>query len=164
MEEDIDISGFAGSERVQHRRVTCRGDAAEFRAIVERTIAFVKQYSDTVGSGDLAAAYALTDSSLQKRMKFERFKAEHEDAEKRYHGPALEYQIERFVYVLADDAARQDKKDKGWDKRVPREERRARLLGFWVRNREKNTGCRGRLWITEENGEYRVAEFDFYFD
>jgi hypothetical protein len=162
--EDFDISGFEGSERVQHRGVTCRGDAAEFRPIVERTIAFVKLYSETVGSGDLVAAYALTDSSLRQRMRFERFEEEHREGERMYRGPALEYQIERFVYVLADDAARQDKSDKGWDKRVPRERRRSRVLGFWIRNREKNTGCRGRLWITEEDGEYRVADFNFYWD
>jgi hypothetical protein len=160
----IDFSRFAGSELVQHKDVECRGEPGEFRSIVERSIAFVKKYSETLGLGDSAGAYAMAGASLRGRMTFEEFEEEHRQAEMTYRGPALEYQIERFVYVLADDAARNDKQDKGWSKDVQRECRRSRIIGFWIRNREKRTGCRGRLWITEEEGEYRLAEFDFYRD
>ena len=162
--DTIDISTFAGAEQVGHKGVSCWGDPAEFRSIVERSIAFARKYSDTLGSGDLAGAYALTGASLRKRMSFEKYERVHQQGEAEFHGPALEYLIERFVYVLADDAARQDKKDHGWESDIPRECRRSRLIGFWIRDREDQSGCRGRLWITEENGEYRLADFDFYGD
>ena len=158
----IDINKLTGSEQVEHKFVECRGDPSEFPSIVQRTIAFVKTYSDTVGRGDLAGAYALTDSSLRARMTQKLFEERHREAAGKFRGPALEYRIERFVYVLANDAARQDPKDKGWEKDIPRGRRRSRVIGFWIRNRENCSGCRGRLWITEEDGDYRVADFDFY--
>ena len=161
---DFDVSTFAGGEHVLHKSVECRGDAADFRSIVERSIAFVIAYSGTLGRGDLAGAYALTDTSLQRRMAFEQFEELHKQAEIEFDGPALEYQIERFVYVLADGAARQDKKDKGWQKDIPPESRRSRIIGFWIRDQAIRSGCRGRLWIVEENAEYRLADFDFYGD
>jgi len=55
------------------KAVDCWGDPAEFRAIVERTIAFVRKYSNTLGSGDLSAAYVLTGASLRERMDFDKF-------------------------------------------------------------------------------------------
>ena len=160
----INIGGFVGGQYVQHADVECRGEPAGFRPIVERSIAFVRKYSATLGSGALAAAYELTSASLRARIDFARFEQIHQQAESEFRGPALEYRIERFVYVLADDAARNDKTDKGWRNDIPRDARRSRIIGFWVRNRENNSGCRGRLWITEENGEYRLADFDFYGD
>lgn len=161
---DIDITPFAGSEHLQHRSVECRGEPAAFRAIVERTIAFAHAYSETLGSGDFGAAYSMTDSCLRDRMTLDQFVREHQQAEAEFRGPAFEYRIERFVYVLADETARNDKKDRGWRKDIPRERRRSRLLGFWIRNRASNCGCRGRMWITEEDGQFRLADFDFYGD
>jgi hypothetical protein len=160
----IDITGFRGAEHVQRTEVSCYGDPAEFRPIVERTIAFVRNYAETLGSGDLSAAYALTGASLRERMDFDKFVRIHQKAEREFHGPALEYLIEMFVYVLADDAARNDPSDHGWHKNIPRPLRRARIIGFWIRDRSDSSGCRGRLWITEEDGEYRLADFDFYGD
>jgi hypothetical protein len=161
---DIDITGLLGSEHVQRKQVDCWGDPAEFRSIVERTIAFVRNYSETLGGGDLSAAYALTGASLRERMDFDKFVQVHEEAEREFHGPALEYLIEMFVYVLTDETSRNNPKDRGWHKNIPRAVRRARIIGFWIRDRSDNSGCRGRLWITEEDGEYRIADFDFYGD
>src|SRR5262245_20374382 len=80
----IDIRGFDGGEHVEHTDVTCRGDPAEFRSIVERSIAFVRTYSQTLGSGDLAGAYALTSASLRERMDPARFEQLHREAESEF--------------------------------------------------------------------------------
>ena len=171
--EDLDISAFAGSEHVQHKSVYCRGNQSGGREVVERSIEFALRYAKTVGSGDLKAAYALCDTGLRAAMTFEQFLQAHRDAEREFrfgkwheHGPALEFHIERFAYVLSDDSEREksNTSDEGWFKGTAKQNRRSRVIGFWIRNGEKKTGGRGSLWLAEEHGEYRVANFDFTRD
>ena len=64
---ELDISGFAGGEQVAHKGVTCRGDPAEARAVIEQSIALLGRYAEALGRGDFAAAYAMTDTGLRTR-------------------------------------------------------------------------------------------------
>jgi hypothetical protein len=163
---ETDITPFAGSQHVKHKAVYVRGDPAATRPIVERAIEFAREYSQTLGSGNLKVAYALTDTGLQKAMSFKQFENENQDASRQFGGPALEFQIERFAFILADNTARQksNTSKEGWHKDTPKENRRCRVIGFWVRNRATQSGCRGSLWLSEEDGRYRLANFDFYGD
>src|SRR5688500_18303958 len=55
---ELDISEFAGSEKVTHKGVICRGDRSGAQDVFERCIAFVQRYSQTLVGDDIAAAYA----------------------------------------------------------------------------------------------------------
>src|SRR5687767_15244178 len=98
----------------------------------------------------------MTDGGLREMMSFKQFVKIHQDAQRQFGGPALEFQIERFAFVLADQSARQQSKTsrEGWAKGTAKDSRRCRLIGFWVRDREAQSGGRGSLWISEENGQY----------
>jgi hypothetical protein len=139
------------------------GEVGRVQEIVEKTIDLVQRYSRLVGDGDFDAAYRLTASGLQAGMSKERFMAQHEQAAKRYHGPALDYLIDRFQFIYADEVARQKSKaDEGWPKATPKEERCSCVTGFWIRDRSNRTGCDGGFLISEERAEYRIAHFTFY--
>ncbi len=163
---DVDLSGFSGSDQVQHKQVFCRGNPAGAREVIERSIALIQRYSHTLGRGDFSAAYAMTDAGLRAAINTAEFVKVHQEAERKYHGPALQYLLERFAYVLTDESARQDSntKKEGWPKGTAKENRRCRVIGFWIRDLATQAGCRGSIWISEEAGEYRVAKFDFYTD
>jgi hypothetical protein len=163
---ETDISDYAGSQHLKHKGAYVNGDPADLRTIVERAIEFTCRYSQTLGSGDLKAAHAMIDSGLRRTMSFGEFVKVHKDADRKFGGPALEFQIERFAFILTDSTARQKSKSSqhGWQKETPKEERRCRLIGFWLRDCAKGSGSRGSLWLSEENGEYRLANFDFYSD
>lgn len=160
---EMDISGFAGSEHVRDKMATFDGNSSEVRGIIESSIVLVQHYSGLVGSGDFEAAYALTDSGLRAWMSFKRFVGDHERAAQEFHGPALEFRIYRINYVYADDAARKKSNTsiEGWSKGTLKENRRAGVSGFWIRNRAAQTGCGGTLWVAEEE-QYRIAKFDFW--
>ena len=163
---EIDISDFAGAEHVEYKFVMPRGDPAGARLVVERTIDLVCRYAELIGRGDFRSAYGMTDPALRERMDLDSFIAIHCDGEKEFGGPALEFVIERFAYVLTDDAARRQSNTskEGWLKGTSKPDRRARVIGFWVRNAAQRSGCRGSIWITEHDAEYRVANFNFYRD
>lgn len=161
---EMDISGFAGSQHVKEKLVSFKGDAGGVREIVERTIVAVRRYSEVLGRGNFEAAYALTDSGLRAWMSYRRFVNDHERAAREYHGPALEFHIDRFNYVYADDTARKrsNTSAEGWPKGTQKENRRGAVGGFWIRDRTAQTGCGGTLWIAEEGGDYRIARFNFW--
>jgi hypothetical protein len=87
-----------------------------------------------------------------------------ERAAQDYGGPAVEFLIQRFNSVLADDAVRKQSNTsaEGWPKGTPKENRRAAVGGFWIRDRAARTGCGGSLWVAEENAAYRIAKFNFW--
>lgn len=161
---EMDISGFAGSEHVKEKMVTFEGDSNAVRRIVEASLILVRRYSQVLGSGDFDAAYAMTDSGLRAWMSLQRFIGDHERAAREFHGPALEFHIDRFNYVYADDAARKKSNTsvEGWPKGTPKANRRGAVGGFWIRDRAAQTGCGGTLLIAEEGGEYRIAKFTFW--
>jgi hypothetical protein len=161
---EMNIAKFAGAKYVEEKMVRYEGDKAGVRPVVEQTIALVRDYAKAVGSGDFEAAYEMTDSGLRAWMNFKRFVGEHERGAKEWGGPPLEYHIERLVYVYTDADARKksDTRLEGWPKKTPKENRRAQVVGFWIRDRKAQTGCGGSLWVAEEGGKYRVAKFDFY--
>jgi hypothetical protein len=160
---ELDLSGFAGSKQVKEKRVTYAGDEGGVRKIVESSIVLIERYARVLGAGDFEGAYALTDSGLREWMSLKRFISDHERAAEEYHGPALEFHIDRFNFVYADDAARKKSTaDEGWPKGTPKENRRAGVGGFWIRDRSDQTGCGGTLWIAEEQGLYRIAKFNFW--
>jgi hypothetical protein len=161
---EMDISGFAGSEQVKEKMATFDGSPIGVRGIIESRIVLVQHYSGLVGSGDFEAAYALTESGLRAWMSFKRFVGDHERAAQEFHGPALQFLINRINYVYADNAARKKSNTsvEGWPKGTPKENRRAGVSGFWIRDRAAQTGCGGTLWVAEEEGQYRIAKFDFW--
>ncbi len=159
----MDISGFAGAKNVETKTTEYAGDPNGVRPVVERSLELVKNYSEAVGRGDFEAAYRLTGAGLQEWMTFKKFVGAHEKAAKEYGGPALEFHVDGFRFVLADDAARnKSNADEGWPKTTPKEVRRSRLVGFWIRDKAAETGCWGSFYITEEDKEYRVAKFEFF--
>jgi hypothetical protein len=160
----INISPFAGSDSVKEKVAGFEGDPARVREVVERSIAFVQHYTRLVGSGDFAAAYALTEAGLRAAMSFKKFVGEHESASAEYGGPALEFRIGEVAYVLADERARRKSNTsaEGWFKGTAKEARRSRVIGFWIRDRSAQTGCGGGLWIAAEDNDYRIAKFDFW--
>lgn len=161
---EMDISGFAGSEQLKEKIATFDGNPSEVRGIVESSIVLVRRYSGLIGSGDFEAAYAFTDSGLRARTSFKKFVGDHERAAQEFRGPALEFRIHRINYVYADDAARKKSNTSvdGWPKGTPKENRRAGISGFWIRDHAAQTGCGGTLWIAEEVTQYRIAKFDFW--
>ena len=157
---ELDISEFAGSENVTHKGVICRGDPSGAREVFERCIAFVQRYSQALVRNDIAAAYAMADNGLRAAMSFDEFTNLHQHGDgPRRRGPLTEFVPERVVYVLTDDEARQasNTAKEGWHKATAKENRRSRVIGFWYRDRKANTICRGALWLSEENCEYRLA-------
>jgi hypothetical protein len=161
---ELDITGFAGSEQVKDKMVKYEGDSSGVRSIIESSIILVRRYAHVLGLGDFEAAYALTDSGLRGWMTYKRFVGDHERAAREYHGPALEFLINRFTYVYADAVARKKSNTslEGWPKGTQKENRRGSVSGFWIRDRAAQTGCGGSLWIAEEEGEYRIAKSDFW--
>jgi hypothetical protein len=99
-------------------------------------------------------------------MTFDEFLEVHRRAERRHGGPALEFLIERLAYVLTDAEARRRSRTvkEGWPRDTAQQDRRGRLLGFWIRDAAAQAGCRGAIWFAEEGGEYRVERFEFYDD
>jgi hypothetical protein len=160
---ELDISEFAGSDNVPHKGVICRGDPSGAREVFERSIAFVRRYSQTLVRNDIAAAYAMADDGLRAAMSFDKFKNLHQHGDgARRQGPLTEFVPERVVYVLTDDEARQasNTAKEGWHKATAKENRRSRVIGYWYCDRKSNTICRGALWLSEEKGEYRLANLD----
>jgi hypothetical protein len=159
--EDLSIAGMQGSEIVEHKTLLCIGDTSGARAVVEGSIAFVGRYSQVLAESGFAAAYELTDTGLREIMTREQFIKLHEEGEDNRwcRGPLLEFRIERFAYILTDDAARQATKSAkdDWPKGTAKTHRRSRVIGYWIRDRAAQTICRGAIWISEENGEYRLA-------
>lgn len=160
---EMDIAGFAGSEHVKDRKASYKGDPNGVRPVVESSIALVRRYSRLIGTGDFKGAYELTDSGLRTWMNLKKFEGEHERAAQEYSGVTLQYILNQFAYVYADEASRKkSSSEEGWPKLTAKENRRARVLGFWVRDRVAKKGCGGALWIAEENKVYRIAKFDFW--
>ena len=160
--EDMDISGWPACEALKEKTVGYRGDPQKVRPVVERSIEVIQRYSACVGHGDFDAAYQLTAAGLRAWMTPKRFMTEHEQAGKTYGGLPKDYLIYRLVFVYSDDAARKKSTaDEGWPKTTPKEERRSCVSGFWICNRAAQTGCAGSFLISEEEGEYRIAKFDF---
>jgi len=161
---EADIKGFAGTENVPDKSVKYYGDVLGVRSVVESTLEFVRHYADVLGSGNFLSAYALTDFALQARMSYAEFLAEHQAAEKMYHGPCLEFELQCLVYVLTDEAGRKNSNqaDDRWPKSTPQETRRSAVNGFWIRDRPARTGSGGILWLAEENHHYRLAKFEFF--
>jgi len=160
---ELDASKFVGAEAVENKTVPYWGNPANVRNIVEKTLELLRRYTSAIAKGDFDAAYAMTAGGLQAWMTKKRFVTEHEQAAKRYGGPAVEYRVDNFQFVYADDSARQkSKSDEGWPKSTPKEERRSCVIGFWIRDRKAETGCWGGFLFSEENGEYRIAKFTFY--
>ena len=160
---EMNATNFAGSDHVECKMVPYIGSADHVRLIFERSVGLVRLYTDAIGRGDFHSAYTLTASGLRAWMSLKRFVTAHEQATRRYGGPALEFHIKNFQFVLADEGARKKSKaDEGWAKSTPKEERRSCLIGFWVRDRSAQTGCWGGFLLSEENGEYRIAKFTFY--
>ena len=161
---EIDIRKFRGAKTVEQSVASFKGDAGGVQPIVEGSIALIRQYSDLIGAGDFNGAYQLTDVGLQAYMSKKEFVAEHERAARKYGGPALEFELKQFAYIFADELVRKDSNTskEGWPKLTAKENRRCRVIGFWIRNRTTKTGCAGALWIAEEQRCYRVAKFTFY--
>lgn len=161
---EMDITSFAGADAVKEKQVPFKGESNGVRRIIERSIAVVQDYAKAVGSGDFQRAYALTDSGLRAWMTFRRFVGGHERAAQEYGGPALDFLLERFNCVYADNVARKtiNTAVEGWPKGTPKENRRSGVNGFWIRDRAAQTGCAGTLWIAEESGNYRIAKFNFW--
>jgi hypothetical protein len=159
----MDISEFAGAKNVETKTTEYAGDSNGVRQVVERSLELVKNYSEAIGRGDFEAAYRLTGAGLQDWMTLKRFIGAHEKAAREFDGPALQFNVEAFQFVLADDTARKKSTaEEGWPKKTTKEARRSRLLGFWIRDKAANTGCGGAFWITEENNDYRIAKFEFF--
>jgi hypothetical protein len=160
---EMNIGKFAGVKHVKRKRTAYAGDPDGVGPIVEHSVDLIQRYSEAVGRGDFEAAYRLTGAGLRDWMTFKRFVSTHEKAAREYGGAALEFQIDEFLFVLADAAARKKSTaDEGWPKATPKDVRRSRLVGFWIRKKSLQTGCWGAFWITEENNDYRVAKFDFF--
>ncbi len=158
----LDISEFSGNEFVGTKEVAYLGKPDGVREVVERSIELVRRHAETLGHGDFDMAYGDTGPSLRKWMSLKRFKALHKEAAERYGGPPLQFQIDQFGLVLADDKGRsKSSKEEGWPSSTPKEGRRTNLSGFWIRDDEQH-GCHATYWITEEDGEYRIAKFDFW--
>ena len=158
----MDISGFAGAKNVETKTTEYEGDPNGVRLVVERSLELVKNYSEAVGRGDFEAAHRLTGAGLQEWMTFKKFLGAHEKAATEYGGPALEFHVDSFLIVLADDTARKSAAVGDWPKTTLKEVRRSKLIGFWIRDKAAQTGCWGSFYITEENKEYRVAKFEFF--
>jgi len=125
--------------------------------------ALVRHYTEAIGRSDFHTAYTLTASGLRAWMSLKRFVTAHDQAARAYGGQALEYHINSFQFIFADEAARKKSKAaEGWPKSTPKEERRSCLIGFWIRDRPAQTGCWGGFLISEEDSEYRIANFTFY--
>jgi hypothetical protein len=158
----LDVSGFAGSDYVKTRDTAYRGDPAAVRSVFERSVAMVCRHTEAVSRGDFQSAYDDAGADLKAWMSLKKFETTHKEASSRYGGSPMEFQIDGFAFVLADEQARKKStKDEGWPKTTPKETRRAKLTGFWIRDGERH-GCHGSFWITEESGEYRIAKFDFW--
>ena len=158
----MDISEFAGAKNVETKASEYAGDPNGVRPIVERSLELVNNYSEAIGRGDFERAYALTGGGLRDWMTFKKFVNAHEKAAKEYDGPALEFHVDGFLFVLADDAARKSAAIGDWPKTTLKEVRRSKLIGFWIRDKAARTGCWGSFYITEEDKEYRVAKFEFF--
>jgi hypothetical protein len=160
---EMDITQFAGSEHLKQKVVSYKGVASGVLPVVERSIELIQRYSRLIGRGDFESAYLLTAAGLRGWMSLKRFVTEHEQAARTYGGPALEYLIHKFQFVYSDDAARRKSTaDEGWPKATPKQERRSCVTGFWIRDRDAQTGCAGGFLISEERHEYRIAKFTFY--
>jgi len=158
----LDVTGFAGSEFLKTKDTAYQGAPDGVRSIVEHSIAIVRGHTEAVGRGDFLTAYEDTGADLRAWMSFKRFQTAHSDASSRYGGPPMEFQMDGFAFVLADgQARRKSTRDEGWPKTTPKETRRAKLTGFWIRDTQRH-GCHGSFWITEESDAYRIAKFDFW--
>ncbi|MGC3956552.1 MAG: hypothetical protein QM813_00825 [Verrucomicrobiota bacterium] len=159
----LDASTCTGAQVLEKKAVPFWGDSDVACQVVEKTLELLSAYTKAIGKADFDAAYRMTGSGLQARMPKKRFISIHEQAAKLYQGSALEFHIDSFVVVYADRiAAEQSNSDKTWPKATPQGVRRARLIGFWIRDRAAQTGCWGGFWITEESSKYRIDDFNFY--
>jgi hypothetical protein len=159
----MDISEFVGAKNIETKTTEYAGDPMGVRPVVERSLELVKNYSEAIGRGDFESAYRLTGAGLQNWMTFKQFVSAHEKAEREFGGPALQFDVDSFQFVWADDAARRKSTAaEGWPKTTLKEVRRSKLIGFWIRDKADQTGCWGAFWITEEDKEYRIAKFEFF--
>ena len=159
----LDISKFAGAKNIKIKTTEYAGDPSGVRPIVEQSLELIQNYSEAVGRGDFEAAYRLTGAGLRDWMTLKRFVSAHEKATREYGGPALQFNVERFQFVLADvEARKKSTAEEGWPKTTSKDVRRSRLIGFWIRDKAAKTGCCGAFWITEEENNYRVAKFEFF--
>jgi hypothetical protein len=157
--QTVDISGFAGSEYVDEKRVDCPGDPTSARELVEQTIAFVRRYSQVVANEDYDGAYAMAERGLRAMMKPSVFARKYREAASRW-GRLREFHMQRFTSILTDAAARENDSSKQWKSLTPKQNRRAHILGYWINDAQNGPG--GALWIAEEDGQYRLANFKFW--
>jgi hypothetical protein len=163
IEKQMPTTGFAGSDAVESKTVRYMGGPTNVQAIFERSVELVKRYTQHVIAGDLETAYALTSPELQAWMSFKRYTGDHARASRQFGGEPVEFLFEGFGWIFPDDEARNNAEVGRiiWPRAVPKPIRRATAYGFWVRDRAANTGCHGQLWITENDGAYRIAQFSF---
>ena len=158
----MNVSTFVGSEFVKEKEASYEGAPDRVRPIVEGSINVVRRHCEALSREDYAAAYNDTGIDLRAWMNPKKFETAHKDASREYGGPPMEFHIEAIEFVLADENARKrSTQAQGWPKTTPRETRRAKLNGFWIRDSHRH-GCWGSFWITEEGGVYRIARFNFW--
>lgn len=162
IETKMETTGFAGSEGVQEKTVQVMGDPAGAGPIFEQAVATVNHFCYVICHQDYETAYELLASETKAWMSFKRFLSTLDHADSEFGGKPVDYLVERMG-ICADEAARKlSNRDGGWPKDTPKQNKRAGAGVFWIKKPGTKEGCWGALWITEENGGYRIAKFSHF--
>jgi hypothetical protein len=123
----------------------------------------VRSFCDSVVAQDYERAYALGASELKTWMSYKRFLTTLDQADKQFGGKPVDFQFDELTWIYADEAARErSNRDGLWPKDTPKQNKRALVGVFWVKDKTTRQGCWGFFWVTEENGQYRIAKFSHY--
>lgn len=166
IEEEMSTAGFKGAKFVEADSVRYMGNPSSVRNIFERSVQLVRNYTSLVGEGNLTQAYKFISPELAERLNFKRFTGEHERASRRYGGSPREFLISSFGWIFPDEESRNNVEVGRicWPRHVQNSVRRATVFGFWVCDPKSRKGCNGGFWITEHDGEFRIAKFNFTND
>lgn len=163
IEKAFPTTGLMGAELVEAKTIRYIGSPDGIKSIFENSVTLVQHYCQLICTGDYTSAYNLTSPDLKEWMEISRFISEYKGVSERYGGAPAQYHIESIGWIFPDLAARTNAElNKIWPKYVPQAVRRANPYGFWVLDKEKQSGCWGSHWITEHEEGYRIAKFDFY--
>jgi hypothetical protein len=154
---ETQVAGLAGNKE----STTVVGDPAAAADIARRALETANQFSNAVFRTDFQAAYNLCATELRARTSLKRFTADLAKSDNQFGGSAVRCVIERINWLFADLPSQQiPNSHTKWPKDMPKQNKRAIVVVFWFTHPKENQGRWTALWISEENGDYRIAKIN----
>ncbi len=154
---ETQVAGLAGNKE----STTVVGDPAAAPEIAKQVLDTALQFSNAIFRGDFRAAYNLCSTELRARISLKRLTTDLAKSDNQFGGPAVRCVVERINWLYADQPSQlTPNSHTNWPKDMPKQNKRATVVAFWFTHPNENRGRWTALWVSQENGDYRIAKYN----